>query len=73
MNSSVDPIRPATQAELPALAHVTNRDEQRRKDPPKKPEKKKHRQQDQTIQESPSKESASPRDDSTGGSIDLLV
>ena len=72
MNSPMDSIRPTTQAELPALAHVTSRDEQRRKDPPKKPEKKKHRQQDQATQESSPNKSALPRDDSTG-SIDLLA
>ena len=72
MNSPVDSIRPTTQAELPALAHVTSREEQRRKDLSKKPEKKKRKPQDQATQECPPNESAPPRDDSTG-TIDLLV
>ncbi len=72
MNSPVDSIRPTTQAELPALAHVTSREEQRRKDLSKKPEKKKRQPQDQATQECPLNESALPRDDSTG-TIDLLV
>ena len=72
MNSPLDSIRPTTQAELPALAHVTSREEQRRKDLPKKPVKKERRQQVQSPRESAPNEPASSGDDSTG-SIDLLA
>lgn len=72
MNSPLDSIRPTTQAELPALAHVTSRQEQRRKDLPKKPEKKEHRQQDHATPEIAPNEPASSRDNSAG-SIDLLA
>lgn len=72
MNSPVDSIRPTTQAELPAPAHVTGRDERGRKDMPKKPEKKKRQHEDQAPEESPQAKPASPRDDSTG-TIDLLA
>jgi len=72
MNSPLDSIRPVTQAELPALARVTSRQEQRRKNLPKKPEKKERRQQDKTIQDNAASESVSSGDESTG-SIDLLA
>ncbi len=72
MNNPLDSVRPTTQAELPALAHVTSRDERRRKDAARKLEKKKRRQKDQSPEEGSQDESTLPHDDSTG-SIDLLA
>jgi len=74
MNSPADfSIRPTTQAELPALAHVTSRDEYRRQRLPKKSEKKKHQQEDQASEESAPAEPASRQDDDSTGSIDMLA
>lgn len=74
MNSPTDfSIRPTTAAELPALAHVTSREERRRQDLPRPAGKKEKGEHDQTPPEGQDAEPAGDEGDEPTGTIDLLA
>jgi hypothetical protein len=74
MNSAPDlSIRPPTAAELPALAHVTSREERRRQEFPRPAGKKDKGEHDQTPAETRDAEPAGDKGDEPAGTIDLLA
>jgi len=74
MNSPTDfSIRPTTATELPALAHVTNREEHRRQELPRTPGKKGKGEHGQTPAEGQDAEPAGDKGDEPTGTIDLLA
>ena len=74
MNSAPDiSIRPTTAAELPALAHVTSREEHRRQDLPRPAGKKEKGEHDQTPAEGQEAKPEGDKGDEPTGTIDLLA
>jgi len=74
MNSASDfSIRPTTAAELPALAHVTSREERRRQEYPRPAGRKDKGDRDKTPAEAHDAEPAGEQGDEPTGTIDLLA
>ena len=74
MNSPIDfSIHPPMAVELPALAHVTSREERRRQELPKPADKKEKGEHDQTPAEAQDAEPAGNKDDDPTSTIDLLA
>ena len=74
MNSATDfSIRPPTAVEMPALAHVTSREERRRQELPRPAGKKDKGQRDQAPPEGRDSEPAGDKGDEPTGTIDLLA
>ena len=74
MNSAPDfSIHPTTAAELPALAHVTSREEHRRQDLPRPAGKKEKGEHDKTPAEGQEAKPAGDKGDEPTGTIDLLA
>lgn len=74
MNSAPDiSIRPPTAAELPALAHVTSRQERRRHELPLPADKKDKGEHEQTPAENQDSEASGDKGDEPTGTIDLLA
>ncbi len=74
MNSASDfSIRPTPAAELPALAHVTSREEHRRQELPRPAGRKDKGRRDQTPAQAQDAETADDSGDEPTGTIDLLV
>jgi len=74
MNSASDlSIRPTAAAELPALAHVTSREERRRQELPRPAEKKDKDEHGKTPPEAQDSGPAGDKGDEPTGTIDLLA